>query len=182
MRILFFWSMVIRRPAWVVVLWVAVAGAMSFFAPDLTRLAAEGQANLLGRDAESKDAGEALRRAWPDQAYESLVVAALQRSGGLAAVDLGYATRLAKRIGATIGRRRYFACSGRARRRRLPGGCSAGTGRSRSLPCLCPARSLRRRLKKRSPGSSRRREQPSSSFRKAWRCAGRVMLSLDATT
>ena len=32
-------------------------------------------------------------------AYESLVVAALHRSGGLAAVDLGYATRLAKRVG-----------------------------------------------------------------------------------
>ena len=54
---------------------------------------------MLGRDAESLDAGEALRRAWPDQAYESLVVAALYRSGGLTAADLGYAARLAERIG-----------------------------------------------------------------------------------
>ena len=99
MRILFLRSMVIRRPGWVVVFWVAAAGAMGFFAPNLTRLAAEGQANLLGGDAESHGAGEALRTAWPDQAYESLVVAALHRAGGLTAVDLGYATRLAERIG-----------------------------------------------------------------------------------
>ena len=99
MPMVFLRSMVTGRPGWVVVFWVAVAGAMGFFAPNLTRLAAEGQANLLGRDAESLVAGEALRRAWPDQAYESLVVAALHRSGGLTAVDLGYAARLAERIG-----------------------------------------------------------------------------------
>jgi putative drug exporter of the RND superfamily len=99
MRMLFSRSLVIDRPAWVVVFWVATAGAMGCFAPNLTRLAAEGQVNLLGGDSESKRAGEALRRAWPDQAYESLVVAALHRSGGLAAVDKGYATRLAQRIG-----------------------------------------------------------------------------------
>ena len=99
MRMVFSRSMAIGRPGWVVVFWVAAAGAMGFFAPNLTRLAAEGQANLLGGDAESKGASEALCRAWPDQAHESLVVAALHRSGGLAAVDLGYATRLAKRVG-----------------------------------------------------------------------------------
>ena len=151
MRMVFSRSMVIRRPGWVVVLWVAAAGAMGFFAPNLTRLAAEGQANLLGGMPRACGAGEALRRAWPDQAYESLVVAALHRSGGLAAADLGYATRLAKRSGATIGRRRCFACSGRARRRRSPGGCSAGTGRSRSWPCpvhlvRCPGDSRGGRL------------------------------------
>ncbi len=98
MRMVFSPSMVIDRPGWVVVFWVAAAGAMGFFAPNLTRLAAEGQVNLLGGDSESALAGEALRRAWPNQAYESLVVAALHRSGGLAAVDKGYATRLAQRI------------------------------------------------------------------------------------
>ncbi len=87
------------RPYWVVAFWAAVAGSMGFFAPDLTRLAAEGQSHLLGRGTESQDASEALRRAWPDQAYESLIVAALYRSGGLTAVDLGYAARLADRIG-----------------------------------------------------------------------------------
>ncbi len=92
-------SMVTGRPGWVVLFWVATAGAMGFFAPNLTNLAAQGQANLLGGDAESKGAGEALRLAWPDEAYESLVVAAVHRSGGLAAADLGYAGRLAKRFG-----------------------------------------------------------------------------------
>jgi RND superfamily putative drug exporter len=98
MPIVFLRSMVTGRPGWVVVFWVALACAMGLLAPNLTRLAAEGQASLLGGDAESLGAAEVLRRAWPDQAYESLVVAALHRSSGLTAVDLGYATRLAERI------------------------------------------------------------------------------------
>ncbi len=60
--------------------WVATAGATGFLAPNLTRLAAQGQANLLGGDAESRGAGEARRLAWPDQAYESLVVLGLRSS------------------------------------------------------------------------------------------------------
>ena len=98
MSMVFSRSVVTRQPGWVVVIWVAVAGAMGIFAPSLTRLAAEGQANLLGGDAESFGAAEVLRRAWPDQAYESLVVAALHRSSGLSAADLAYAKRLADRI------------------------------------------------------------------------------------
>jgi RND superfamily putative drug exporter len=98
MPTVFMRSVVTGRPGWVVAFWLAVAGATGFFAPNLTRLAAEGQANLLGGDAESLGAAEVLRRAWPDQAYESLVVAALHRSGGLSAADLAYATRLANRI------------------------------------------------------------------------------------
>ena len=73
---------------------------MGYLAPNLTRLAAEGQANLLGGDAESLGAGGALRLAWPDQAYESLMVAALYRPQGLTAIDLDYRARLAERIGA----------------------------------------------------------------------------------
>jgi putative drug exporter of the RND superfamily len=92
-------SMVAGRPLWVIVLWVAVACATGFLAPNLTRLAAEGRANLLGGDAESLGAAEVLRKAWPDQAYESLVVAALHRAGGLTAFDLAYAARVAERIG-----------------------------------------------------------------------------------
>ena len=91
-------SLVTSRPGWVVALWVAAAVAVGLCAPDLTRLAAEGQGNLLGRDAESLRAGEALRLAWPDQAYESLAVAALHRTGGLTAADIGYAKRLVERI------------------------------------------------------------------------------------
>jgi putative drug exporter of the RND superfamily len=79
-------------------LWVAVAVAACVFSPNLTRLAAEGQANLLGGGAESLKASEALRAAWPDQAYESLVVAALYRKEGLLALDFGYARRLTQRI------------------------------------------------------------------------------------
>ena len=90
--------LVTRRPCLIIALWVAVAGTMGFFAPNLTRLAAEGQANLLGGDAESLAASEALRTEWPDQAYESLVVAALYREDGLKPVDLGYAERLSQRI------------------------------------------------------------------------------------
>ena len=99
MPTVFLRSIVTGRPGWVVVFWVAVGGAMCFFAPNLTRLAAESQANLVGRDAESRRADDALRRSWPDQAHESLVVAALHRSSGLTLVDLGYAARLADRIG-----------------------------------------------------------------------------------
>ena len=87
-------SLATSRPGWIVALWVAAAVAVGLCAPDLTRLAAEGQGNLLGRDAESLRAGEALRLAWPDQAYESLAVAALHRPGGLSATDIGYAKRL----------------------------------------------------------------------------------------
>jgi putative drug exporter of the RND superfamily len=92
-------SIVTERPGCVVLAWFVAAMASVCFAPNLTRIAALGQANLLGRDAESFAASEALRRAWPDRAYESLAVAALYRSGGLTADDLSYATRLAERTG-----------------------------------------------------------------------------------
>src|ERR1700691_5368748 len=91
-------SMVTGQPGWGVVFWVALACVMGLLAPNMTRLAAESQASILGGDAESLGAAEVLRSAWPDQAYESLVVAALHRSSGLTAVDLSYATRLAERI------------------------------------------------------------------------------------
>ena len=169
-------SMVTGRPGWVVVFWVAVAGAMGFFAPNLTRLAAEGQANLLGRDAESLGAGEALRRAWPDQAYESLVVAALHRAGGLTAVDLGYATRLAERIG---GEDRPQGGASRARAGLAAGGRPAAAqqgrdGRARGRASVhlvrCPGDSRGGRL---APvaGASR----PARPSARGWRCAGRVM-------
>ncbi len=91
-------ALVTTRPWWVVALWCATAVATGFWAPNLTKLAAEGQGHLLGGDAESLRAGEALRLAWPDRAYESLAVAALHRNGGLTATDIGYAKRLAQRV------------------------------------------------------------------------------------
>jgi putative drug exporter of the RND superfamily len=98
MPMMFLRRWVTRRPGQVAVLWVLIAVAVGLSAPNLTRLAAEGQAHLLGTDAESRRASEELRQAWPDQAYESLAVAALYRVGGLKPADLDYARRLAKRI------------------------------------------------------------------------------------
>ena len=43
-------------------------------------------------------AAEGLSLAWPDQAYESLAVAALYRADGLTANDIAYANHLARRI------------------------------------------------------------------------------------
>ena len=46
------------RHAWVVALWMGIAVAVGICAPDLTRIAAEGQGDLLGKDAESQRAAE----------------------------------------------------------------------------------------------------------------------------
>ena len=91
-------SLVTSRPGWVVAFWIAAAVAVGLCAPNLTRLAAEGQGNLLGKDEESQRAAEGLRRAWPDQAYESLAVGALHRAGGLTASDMGFAKRMVERF------------------------------------------------------------------------------------
>ena len=71
--------MVSRKPGRVVMIWLTAAIVVVLCAPDLTRLAAEGQAKLLGNDAESRKAAESLRKLWPDQAYESMAVAVLLR-------------------------------------------------------------------------------------------------------
>ena len=52
---------VTKRPGFVVLAWFMAAMAIGWFSPDLTRIAAVGQANLLGRDAESFAASAALR-------------------------------------------------------------------------------------------------------------------------
>ncbi|MBV8075071.1 MAG: hypothetical protein JO284_01650, partial [Planctomycetaceae bacterium] len=46
-------SIVSRRPGWVVGTWLLVAATVGLLSPDLTRLAAEGQAKLLTGDTES---------------------------------------------------------------------------------------------------------------------------------
>jgi RND superfamily putative drug exporter len=88
-----------RRPAWVVAAWLALAVGVGLGAPNLTRLAAEGQSKLLGEEAESRRASELVRRCWPDQAYESTAVAALHRPGGLTAADREFASALERRFG-----------------------------------------------------------------------------------
>ncbi len=91
-------SGVTRRPGWIVAAWVVLAGVVGLAAPDLTRLAAEGQAHLIDEDAESARGEEFLRRAWPDQSFESQVVVALHRASGLTAADREYARGLAARF------------------------------------------------------------------------------------
>ncbi|WP_337176826.1 MMPL family transporter [Paludisphaera sp.] len=88
-----------RRPAWVVAAWLALAVGVGLGAPNLTRLAAEGQSKLLGAEAESRRAAELVRLCWPDQAYESTAVAALHRPGGLTPADGEFAAALARRFG-----------------------------------------------------------------------------------
>jgi RND superfamily putative drug exporter len=89
-----------RRPAWIVVSWLAVAIGVGCLSPNLTRLAAEGQAKMLASDAESRRAAELVTQSWPDQAYESMAVAVLHREGGLSAADKEYAQQLSERFGA----------------------------------------------------------------------------------
>ena len=76
-------DVVCRNPGWIITIWLVAAGVVGVFSPDLTRLAAEGQARMLASGAESRRAAELVRQSWPDQAYESMVVAVLHRPGGL---------------------------------------------------------------------------------------------------
>src|SRR3954451_1373750 len=87
-----------RHPGRVVAAWGVAALLIGVLAPDLTRLAAEGQAHLVPRDAESHVAEEMLHAAWPDQAYEALAVVALKRDGGLQSQDTAYARVLVNRF------------------------------------------------------------------------------------
>ena len=113
-------SWVTRRPGWVALLWIAAAALVGLLAPNLTRLAAEDQAHLLRSDAESRRGSEELGRAWPDQSYESLAVAAVHRAGGLRPADLEYARGLAARIEGTG---RPDAGASRTRARLATGSC-----------------------------------------------------------
>lgn len=90
-----------RKPAWVVVAWLVMALAVGLAAPDLTRLAAEGQSKLLGPESESRRAAELVRKAWPDQSYESTAVLAFHRPAGLTEADRRLAGRLEERFAAS---------------------------------------------------------------------------------
>jgi RND superfamily putative drug exporter len=91
-------TIVCRNPGWIVAIWLVAAGAVGGFSPDLTRLAAEGQARMLTSGAESRRAAELVRQCWPDQAYESMVVAVLHRPGGLTDADKQFSLRLSQRF------------------------------------------------------------------------------------
>jgi RND superfamily putative drug exporter len=96
MRFFNYHHLVSRRPISVVVAWLLAATAVGLTAPSLTRLAAEGQANLLPRDAESVRVAAIVGRAWPGQAYQSMAVVALERPGKLTADDHRFARSLAE--------------------------------------------------------------------------------------
>ncbi len=87
-----------RKPGWVVSIWVALAAVVGGFSPNLTRLAAEGQARMLAAGAESRRAAELVRQCWPDQSYESMAVAVLHRPAGLTEADRQFAARLSRRF------------------------------------------------------------------------------------
>ncbi len=89
---------VTQNPVWVVSGWLVLAAGVGIFAPNLTRLAAEGQAHLIDDKAESTIGAKIVREAWPDQAYESEVVVALARDSGLTPPDHDFARRLADRF------------------------------------------------------------------------------------
>ncbi len=87
-----------RKPGWIVVIWLAIAAVVGCFSPNLTKLAAEGQAKMLASDAESLRAATLVKQSWPDQAYDSMAVAVLHRPSGLTDADRQFARRLAKRF------------------------------------------------------------------------------------
>jgi RND superfamily putative drug exporter len=92
-------TMASRRPGWVVAFWFLVAATVGLLAPDLTRLAAEGQAKLLtGESSESLRTALQVGEDWPDQYYESLAIVALHRARGLTEADHSYARRLSGRL------------------------------------------------------------------------------------
>ena len=93
-------AFVCGRPGWIVAIWATLAIAVGGFSPNLTKLAAEGQAKMLASNAESRRAAELVNQSWPDQSYESMVVAALHRPSGLTVADREYARRLAERFNA----------------------------------------------------------------------------------
>lgn len=89
---------VIRRPGWVVSGWFLAAVVVALAAPDLTKIAADGQANLLPKKAESARMAALIAKTWPEQSYESMAVAVLHRPTKLTKEDGAYAERLAQRF------------------------------------------------------------------------------------
>ncbi len=95
---------VTQQPIWVVAAWIVVTAGVGLLAPDLTRLAAEGQAHLIDDQSESALGAKVVHDAWPDQTYESRAVVALEREAGLTPADHDYARRLADRFATAPGR------------------------------------------------------------------------------
>ncbi len=93
-----FRSIVSRRPTWVAGFWFVLAAVVGLTAPSLSKLSAEGQARVLGPDAESRRAAKLVEHAWPEQSYGSLAVAAIFRPEGLTPEDFKYYHQLSRRF------------------------------------------------------------------------------------
>ena len=87
-----------RFPGRTVTVWLVLAVVAVAVSPNLTKLAAEGQARLLPQSAESAQAAAMIRHIWPEQSYEALAVIALDRPAGLTAADHDYARRIADSV------------------------------------------------------------------------------------
>jgi RND superfamily putative drug exporter len=93
-----------RHPWWIILAWILLTLAIGLAAPNLTQLAAEGQAHLLPTDAESVQASKIIASAWPDLSYESIVLLALHRPGGLTPPDRDYARQVSRLLESPQGR------------------------------------------------------------------------------
>jgi RND superfamily putative drug exporter len=91
-------TFVSRKPGWIVGTWLLIAAGVGIFSPNLTRLAAEGQAKMLAADSESLRAALLVKESWPDQAYDAMAVAVLYRAEGLTDADRQFALRLARKF------------------------------------------------------------------------------------
>jgi RND superfamily putative drug exporter len=78
--------------------WLACTATVVTLAPDLTRLAAEGQARLVPDDSESAQSRALVQEVWPDQAFQSAAVLALHRPEGLTDADRAYAAQVARQV------------------------------------------------------------------------------------
>ena len=78
---------VTRRPLPVIGFWLVLTAVLVAVSPDLTRLAAEGQANLLPKLSESSVAAALVRETWPDQSYQCTLVLGLRRESKLTDED-----------------------------------------------------------------------------------------------
>ena len=86
--------LVTEHPAAIMLTWLVITSIVVVTAPDLGRLAAEGQARLLPDDAESADAAKVIRELWPDQWYESMAALVVRRAGGLKPEDVDFLARV----------------------------------------------------------------------------------------
>lgn len=85
-------------PLGIIGAWLALAVVVGLTSPSLTRLAAEGQADLLPSKAESIQVAEVVAHVWPAQAYQSMAVVALYRPEGLTDRDHEHARLLSRKF------------------------------------------------------------------------------------